>query len=89
MTARRSVTQFERGDARFVDAGVREGDAISPHYDSMIAKLIVWGADREQALARLDAALAHTHIVGLQTNVAFLRRVARAAPSRRPISTPR
>ncbi len=69
--------QFERGDVRF-DAGVREGDAISPHYDSMIAKLIVWGADREQALARLDAALAQTHIVGLQTNVAFLRRVVRS-----------
>jgi 3-methylcrotonyl-CoA carboxylase alpha subunit len=57
-----------------VDAGVREGDAISPHYDSMIAKLIVWGHDRAQALARLDAALADTHIVGLHTNVAFLRR---------------
>ena len=69
---------FERGLVR-VDAGVREGDAISPYYDSMIAKLIVWGADREQALARLDAALAGTHIVGLHTNVAFLRRVAASA----------
>jgi 3-methylcrotonyl-CoA carboxylase alpha subunit len=59
-----------------LDAGVGEGDAITPHYDSMIAKLIVWGADREQALARLDAALAQTHVVGLHTNVAFLRRVA-------------
>ncbi|MDP4300312.1 acetyl/propionyl/methylcrotonyl-CoA carboxylase subunit alpha [Leptothrix discophora] len=58
-----------------VDAGVREGDAISPHYDSMVAKLLVWGEDRAQALARLDAALAQTRIVGLQTNVAFLRRV--------------
>ena len=58
-----------------VDAGFGEGDAISPHYDSMIAKLIVWGADRAQALARLDAALAQVHIVGLHTNVAFLRRV--------------
>ncbi|MCR5885323.1 acetyl/propionyl/methylcrotonyl-CoA carboxylase subunit alpha [Rhizobacter sp. J219] len=67
-------SSFTRADVR-VDAGVREGDAISPYYDSMIAKLIVWGADREQALARLDAALAQTHIVGLHTNVAFLRRV--------------
>jgi len=72
-------TSFERGLVR-VDAGVREGDAVLPYYDSMIAKLIVWGADREQALARLDAALAATHIVGLHTNVAFLRRVA-ASPS--------
>ncbi len=69
------AASFERSDVRF-DAGVREGDAISPYYDSMIAKLIVWGADRAQALARLDAALAQTHIVGLHTNVAFLRRVA-------------
>ena len=58
-----------------VDDGVREGDAISPFYDSMIAKLIVHGADRAQALARLDAALAQTHIVGLATNVQFLRHV--------------
>ena len=68
-----SVT-FERADAR-VDSGVREGDAISPFYDSMIAKLIVWGADREQALARLDGALAHMRIVGLTTNVQFLRQI--------------
>jgi 3-methylcrotonyl-CoA carboxylase alpha subunit len=61
-----------------IDSGFGEGDAISPHYDSMIAKLIVWGADRAQALARLDAALAQTHIVGVQTNVAFLRRVVRS-----------
>ena len=66
---------FERGNVR-IDAGVREGDAISPYYDSMIAKLIVWGEDRAQALARLDLALRDTHIVGLQTNVAFLRRCA-------------
>jgi 3-methylcrotonyl-CoA carboxylase alpha subunit len=58
-----------------IDRGFDEGDAITPHYDSMIAKLIVWGADRAQALARLDAALAATRIVGLHTNVAFLRRV--------------
>ena len=62
-----------------IDAGVREGDSISPYYDSMIAKLIVWGADRAQALARLDAALAQMHIVGPHTNVAFLRRVAASA----------
>ncbi len=58
-----------------VDTGFAEGDAVSPYYDSMIAKLIVWGADRAQALARLDAALRDTHIVGPHNNVAFLRRV--------------
>ena len=67
---------FERSDGLpRVDSGVGEGDAISPHYDSMIAKLIVWGENRAQALARLAVALEHTHIMGLHTNVAFLRRV--------------
>jgi 3-methylcrotonyl-CoA carboxylase alpha subunit len=56
---------------------VREGDVISPYYDSMVAKLIVHGDTREQALSRLDVALAQTHIVGLATNVQFLRYVAR------------
>ncbi|QXL84381.1 acetyl/propionyl/methylcrotonyl-CoA carboxylase subunit alpha [Comamonas sp. NLF-1-9] len=65
---------FEIGAVRF-DDGVREGDAISPFYDSMIAKLIVHGKTRQEALARLDAALAATHIAGLQTNVQFLRHV--------------
>ena len=65
---------FEFGAVRF-DDGVREGDAISPFYDSMIAKLIVWGETRQEALAKLDAALAATHIAGLQTNVQFLRHV--------------
>jgi 3-methylcrotonyl-CoA carboxylase alpha subunit len=61
-----------------IDDGVREGDPISPYYDSMIAKLIVHGDTREQALARLDEALAQTHIVGLSTNVQFLRHVVRS-----------
>jgi 3-methylcrotonyl-CoA carboxylase alpha subunit len=61
-----------------VDSGVREGDAISPYYDSMIAKLIVHGDSREHALALMDTALAKTHIVGLNTNVQFLRYVVRS-----------
>ncbi|MEG1735908.1 MAG: biotin carboxylase N-terminal domain-containing protein, partial [Comamonas sp.] len=69
-----ACTSFEISDVR-VDDGVREGDSISPFYDSMIAKLIVHGDDRAQALARLDAALTQTHIVGLTTNVQFLRQV--------------
>lgn len=58
-----------------IDDGVREGDVISPFYDSMIAKLIVHAPTREQALAKLDRALGQTRIVGLPTNVAFLRYV--------------
>jgi len=58
-----------------IDSGVRQGDAISPFYDPMIAKLIVWGADRAQALARMAQALSEFHIVGLATNIGFLKRL--------------
>jgi 3-methylcrotonyl-CoA carboxylase alpha subunit len=74
-----AAVSFERGNASAawvrVDDGVREGDEISPWYDSMIAKLIVHGDTRAQALARLDAALAQFHIVGVANNVQFLRGV--------------
>jgi 3-methylcrotonyl-CoA carboxylase alpha subunit len=59
-----------------VDTGVREGDEIGVHYDPMIAKLIVWDADRDGAVRRLRAALADWQIVGLTTNVAFLLAIA-------------
>ena len=74
-----ACTSFElaQGSVR-IDDGVRQGDAISPFYDSMIAKLIVHGKTREEALARLDAALAQTRIVGLATNVQFLRYVTQS-----------
>ena len=71
-------TAFERGTVRF-DDGVRQGDTISPYYDSMVAKLIVHGDTREQALALLDQALAQTQVVGLSTNVQFLRHVVHSA----------
>ena len=58
-----------------IDSGVREGDAISPWYDPMIAKLIVWGEDREAALRTMAAALRETEIAGLSTNVDFLSRI--------------
>jgi 3-methylcrotonyl-CoA carboxylase alpha subunit len=68
---------FARGQVR-LDTGFGEGDAVSPFYDSMIAKLIVHGDTREEALARMDEALARTHIVGVATNVQFLRHVVRS-----------
>jgi 3-methylcrotonyl-CoA carboxylase alpha subunit len=71
-------TAFERGTVRF-DDGVRQGDTISPYYDSMVAKLIVHGDTRDQALALLDQALAQTQVVGLSTNVQFLRHVVHSA----------
>ena len=72
-----AAQRFGTGDVRW-DSGVREGDDISPHYDSMIAKLIVHGDNRAQALARLDQALAQLHIVGVANNVAFVRHVLRS-----------
>ena len=63
-----------------VDTGVEQGDEITPYYDPMIAKLIVWGADRRQALARMRQALAHYRIVGVSNNVDFLARLV-AVPS--------
>jgi 3-methylcrotonyl-CoA carboxylase alpha subunit len=58
-----------------IDTGVTAGDEISPFYDPMIAKLIVWDADRKSALSRLREALAGFRVVGLTTNVAFLQRL--------------
>jgi 3-methylcrotonyl-CoA carboxylase alpha subunit len=60
-----------------VDSGVREGDLISAHYDPMIAKLITWGGDRDEARARMAAALAEVIAVGPSTNAAFLFRLMR------------
>ncbi len=71
-----------------IDAGVRLGDPITPHYDPMIAKLIVWGEDRTHALARMRAALADFHIVGVANNVDFLSRlVANGAFARGEVHT--
>jgi 3-methylcrotonyl-CoA carboxylase alpha subunit len=61
-------------DTARVDTGVRQGDTITPHYDPMIAKLIVWGEDRQIALGRMRAALARCEIIGVASNVEFLAR---------------
>ena len=63
------------GDGVRVDAGVETGDTISPWYDPMMAKLIVHGSDREQALRKLDRALSQVQALGITTNAAFLRRL--------------
>ncbi|WP_258223087.1 biotin/lipoyl-containing protein, partial [Stenotrophomonas sp. HMWF023] len=58
-----------------VDTGVEEGDSITPYYDPMIAKLIVWDVDRDAALRRMSQALADCQVVGVTTNAGFLRRL--------------
>ncbi|WPY94263.1 acetyl/propionyl/methylcrotonyl-CoA carboxylase subunit alpha [Limimaricola variabilis] len=67
---------FELGALR-VDAGVVEGDAITPHYDPMIAKVIAHGATREEAMARLLGALEATQVGGTVTNLGFLAALLR------------
>ena len=54
-----------------VDAGVERGDDVPPYYDPLLAKLIVWGASREEALARARQALEETLVVGVATTVGF------------------
>jgi 3-methylcrotonyl-CoA carboxylase alpha subunit len=61
-----------------VDTGVEQGDEITPHYDPMIAKLIVWDQDRTRALARMRAALAQYRVSGVANNVEFLQRLVTA-----------
>lgn len=61
-----------------VELGVEEGESVGVYYDPMIAKLVVWGNDRREALRRMDRALSEWRVVGVQTNVEFLRRVVRS-----------
>jgi geranyl-CoA carboxylase alpha subunit len=63
------------GDGVRVDAGVQSGGAVSIYYDPMIAKIIAHGADRAEALRRMDRALSRTTLIGVRNNIAFLRRV--------------
>ncbi|MCU0896938.1 MAG: 3-methylcrotonyl-CoA carboxylase, partial [Burkholderiales bacterium] len=63
-----------------VDTGVTAGDEISPWYDPMIAKLIVWDDDRPRALTRMRNALARFEVTGLTTNIEFLQRLVGSTP---------
>jgi 3-methylcrotonyl-CoA carboxylase alpha subunit len=65
-----------------VDSGVRCGDRITQFYDSLIAKLVVWGSDRAEALRRLQSALASFELTGVKTNLDFLRAIAKNASFR-------
>jgi 3-methylcrotonyl-CoA carboxylase alpha subunit len=58
-----------------IDTGYRAGDQVTIHYDPMLAKVIAGGADRDDAIDRLDRALEATRIEGIGTNIAFLRKL--------------
>ena len=71
------VTPQTDADVR-IDAGFVEGDTVSEAYDGMIAKLIVRGRDRETAIRRMELALREYEVVGLSTNIEFLKRLCRS-----------
>lgn len=56
-----------------VDAGVEQGDEIPIHYDPMVSKLTAWGRTREEAIARMDRALAEYDVAGVETTIPFCR----------------
>ena len=58
-----------------IDKGVIEGDVVSPYYDPMIAKLIVWDTDREAAISQMRRALGQFHVVGVANNVHFIDQI--------------
>ena len=64
------------GDVR-LDTGVVSGDEISVYYDPMIAKLITWGGDRDEAIRRMQTALAETDVIGVKTNLGFLQQLVK------------
>ena len=58
-----------------MDDGVDAGDVVTPFYDPMLAKLIVWGEDRPSAIARMRSALTETRVGGIKTNIDLLHRI--------------
>jgi len=62
------------GDRVRVETGVRQNDEVSVFYDPMIAKLVVWGEDRTNALSNMQSALDKFRVAGLDTNIDFLKR---------------
>ncbi|NOU28206.1 MAG: ATP-grasp domain-containing protein, partial [Polyangiaceae bacterium] len=58
-----------------IESGVHAGSKVTPYYDPMVAKVVVWGETRKEAIERMDAALGATHIAPLVTNIAFMRQV--------------
>ena len=77
MPAPGAITKYEEpsGPGVRMDTGIREGDVIGGQFDSMLAKLIVWGKDRDEALRRSARALAEYNVEGLATVIPFHRHI--------------
>jgi acetyl-CoA/propionyl-CoA carboxylase, biotin carboxylase, biotin carboxyl carrier protein len=76
-TGRVLALRWPSGDGIRVDAGIADGDEVTGRFDPMLAKIVAFGADRREALARLTAALDETVVLGLTTNLRFLRWLVR------------
>lgn len=74
-----TVLLFDAPEGVRVEAAIETGSEVTGHYDPMIAKVIAFAEDRATALARLDEALARTVVLGVDTNIAFLRALCRNA----------
>ena len=74
-----TLTEFDvpRAPGVRLDAGFRAGSEVPVYYDSLLAKIIVWGADRDAAVTRLDRTLRETTVAGVATNLPLLRAIAR------------
>ncbi len=77
-TGRIQQLQWPELDHGLIDTGVEAGSEIGIHYDPMIAKLVVWGRDRDEALERVRDGLARCVLFGVQTNLAYLSRLLRS-----------
>jgi len=75
-TGRLVTVSLPSGPGLRVDSGVEVGSVVSPYYDAMLAKVIAHGASRQEALARLAAALGRIRVAGPRTNLAFLSAIA-------------
>ncbi|QQK77801.1 acetyl-CoA carboxylase biotin carboxylase subunit [Salicibibacter cibarius] len=74
-----TIDDFHVPESEYIrlDTGVRSGTEITPHYDPLLAKLIVYGKSREEAIDRLEKTLDECDIRGLKTNLSFLREVSK------------
>src|SRR6185312_6606141 len=81
-TGRLAGLRFPLGEGLRIDSGVAEGDAVTPFYDPMIAKVIAYAPTRDEALDRLADALEQTVVAGPRSNAGFLAALARASDFR-------
>jgi acetyl/propionyl-CoA carboxylase alpha subunit len=78
-TGRINTLSRPAGPGVRVDGGVDEGSEITPYYDSLLAKIIVWGETRGEAIVRMRRALQEYRVIGIRTNIPFHQAIRAAA----------